>query len=154
MKKHFAIVVACMLMCTTLASCTPTVAPEGQTEQRANERLLSRAQEEPVETEKCLTCHPFDEVAEKSKDYVDPVAGPVNPHMATDDNATSNPHESPDAVPMDCNTCHEKNHAIAVDGTALGAELPDNILGCYTSCHHTQTFDACTDCHGSQYYAS
>ena len=153
MRVRILIALTCVAICGVLTACAPSVAPEGQSEQLKNDKLIALAQKDPVTSDRCITCHPFDEIERATNDYVDPELGKVNPHMLVDEETQSNPHESPNAVPPDCSTCHTTNHAVDDNGNAIGVELPRGLTGCYTSCHHTQTFEACTQCHGSLYYA-
>ncbi len=83
----------------------------------------------------CLKCHgPFEKLAERTKDYATEFDEKVNPH-------TYVPHNSTEIV--DCTQCHDP-HPIPYKAT-------DNIQKpsvdyCY-SCHHTQTFVSCSECH-------
>lgn len=83
----------------------------------------------------CLKCHgPFEKLAEKTKDYVTEFDEKVNPHRYVPHNSTSI---------VDCTECHQP-HPIPFKATD---DMPKpNVDYCY-SCHHTQTFATCSECH-------
>jgi len=90
----------------------------------------------------CLFCHHFmySELSKRTVNYVDKWGENVNPHMYVDE-AKADPHHAGKVVP-DCLRCH-KEHAIP-EPTAPVAKSSLNY--CY-SCHHDESFEACSVCH-------
>lgn len=96
----------------------------------------------------CLSCHPYDEVMEKSEGYQLASGISVNPHRTVDSTIEEreNPHlVSENAKPVDCLRCHEQH----VDNptSASQVETPENIDICYALCHHQRDFTSCASCH-------
>lgn len=92
-----------------------------------------------VEDEFCLRdgCHTREEIVAGAADYVAPDGTKVNPHEQTIDPAITgrnNPHNSSDTT-IACSTCHT-SHRNSTE-----------IKYCYDACHHTNTFETCSDCH-------
>lgn len=83
----------------------------------------------------CLKCHgPFEALAEKTVDYVTEWDERANPHVVV-------PHDSNKIIT--CLDCHEAHELPVKAGTAFKKAT---VTACY-SCHHAETFAACTDCH-------
>ena len=85
----------------------------------------------------CLGCHgPFESLGERTVDIAIGEEGVVgNPHVKV-------PHDS--TVITKCGKCHE-THALPL--TSLD-EIPQaRTHFCFRSCHHTQDFTLCTECH-------
>lgn len=91
-----------------------------------------------VEDEFCMRdgCHSHDEVVTGTANYVAADGTKINPHEQTMDpnnRGRVNPHTTSDAIP--CATCHTAHRPSA------------QMNYCYDTCHHTQTFEVCSDCH-------
>lgn len=85
--------------------------------------------------EQCLACHgDFKDIAAKSEEYVNEFGEKVNPHRYVPHDSTKLP---------ECLSCH-KQHEIPPKGKVEQTDMTMDY--CY-SCHHTQTFEKCTDCH-------
>jgi formate-dependent nitrite reductase cytochrome c552 subunit len=83
----------------------------------------------------CLKCHgSYEELAKKTANYE--YAGVrVNPHSRlVDPSSTDDPHNSPNAKPIECQDCHRMH------------EASPGIEYCF-GCHHQKNFKKCTDCH-------
>ena len=92
----------------------------------------------------CLMCHylSYAELSKHTVDYRDRWGEKVNPHIYVDE-ARSNPHHERSIVP-DCLRCHrEHSDPWPTDAERL---IKPRLDYCY-SCHHEQTFEACSDCH-------
>lgn len=62
----------------------------------------------------------------------------VNPHTQTVDASVAqkhDPHHSENGTVLECASCH-----------SMHRESP-GLQYCYDSCHHTKTFEVCSDCH-------
>lgn len=111
-------------------------AQAGQAESSSSEAVSSASVAEgPKDTAYCLKCHgPFEKIIDKTKDYVTQFDEHINPHRFV-------PHDSK-SVP-DCAECHE---AHPIPFKAESAPASPELTYCY-SCHHTQTFETCSQCH-------
>ena len=91
----------------------------------------------------CLFCHNFfySEVAKLTADYKDRWGDSVNPHVYVDEQK-ADPHNAGQIVP-DCLKCH-REHALPAPTEAVFK--PTRLNYCY-SCHHEETFEACSNCH-------
>jgi hypothetical protein len=123
---------------TTIAA-DATSAPSaeaGQAEASSAEAVSSATVVEgPKDTAYCLKCHgPFEKLIDKTKGYVSQFDEHINPHQFV-------PHDSI-SVP-DCAECHE---AHPIPFKAESAPASPELTYCY-SCHHTQTFETCSQCH-------
>lgn len=124
---------------STTVPADATSAPSAQAEQAegSSAEAVSSATvvEGPKDTAYCLKCHgPFEKLVEKTKDYVSQFDEHINPHQFV-------PHDSK-SVP-DCASCHE---AHPIPFKAESAPASPELTYCY-SCHHTQTFETCSQCH-------
>jgi hypothetical protein len=82
-------------------------------------------------------CHTRDEIVAATADYTAGAGTNVSPHEITvDRNAAQkqDPHNS-GAETIACSTCHTSHRPSA------------EIRYCYDACHHTETFEVCSDCH-------
>jgi len=100
---------------------------------------------EEVGKDTCLTCHgPFDQLAEKTKDFQTPAGETLTPHRHI-------PHDTltDEAIP-ECLKCHQPQpHPIPPeekDIAAAKAREKPNLELCY-SCHHIREFISCKTCH-------
>lgn len=111
-------------------------AQAGQEEAPSAEAVSSATVVEgPKDTAYCLKCHgPFEKLIDKTKGYVTQFDEHINPHQFV-------PHDSK-SVP-DCAECHE---AHPIPFKAESAPASPELTYCY-SCHHTQTFETCSQCH-------
>ena len=122
---------------TVAADATSASSAEaGQAEAASAEAVSGASVEEgPKDTAYCLKCHgPFEKLIDATKDYVSQFDEHINPHQFV-------PHDSK-SVP-DCASCHEA-HPIPIK--AGSAPASPELTYCY-SCHHTQTFETCAQCH-------
>ncbi len=90
-----------------------------------------------TDDEFCLRdgCHAREEIEQHTVVADDGTT--VSPHTVTIDESAmqmQNPHESGGSVPS-CSTCHTSHRP------------SQEIQYCYDSCHHTETFELCSDCH-------
>lgn len=154
MKKRLAsIALVCTLVCGALGGCTPSVQnPDSSNQEEETKQTTTPAPEEKevkeVVTNECLSCHPLDEVAVLSTDYLTESGETANPHRTVDEDAP-NPHEATgNEKVIDCGKCHiaHETDNPSVEDIAL----PDNVNYCYTKCHHQRTFEACSDCHNDK----
>ncbi len=123
----------------TTVSADATSAPSAQAEQAeaSSAEAVSSATvvEGPKDTAYCLKCHgPFEKLVDKTKGYVSQFDEHINPHQFV-------PHDSK-SVP-DCAECHG---AHPIPFKAESAPASPELTYCY-SCHHTQTFETCSQCH-------
>jgi cytochrome c nitrite reductase small subunit len=89
-----------------------------------------------VDMQFCLDCHvanehtSYEQVIERTTDYVigDQNINPHDPHAGTQSSEY-------DLGPYECRTCHKMH------------EESPLINDCYYACHHTGTFESCSDCH-------
>jgi predicted CXXCH cytochrome family protein len=90
----------------------------------------------------CLFCHDFtfENLAKRTVNYRDRWGDQVNPHMYVDE-VRANPHHARLIVP-DCLKCHAE-HALPAPTAAITRA---RLNYCY-SCHHEESFEACSDCH-------
>ena len=82
-------------------------------------------------------CHTREEIVDKTASYTTADGEAVNPHAITfsaDYDTTESPHEV-EGETIACATCHTMHRASA------------GIGYCYDTCHHTETFASCYDCH-------
>jgi len=83
----------------------------------------------------CLKCHgPFEKLVARTENYETEFGEKVNPHKYV-------PHDSTSIV--ECSECHEPH---PIPYTAASAPPAPTVDYCY-SCHHTQTFATCSECH-------
>ena len=92
-----------------------------------------------VEDEFCLRdgCHSRAEIEDALADYVAPDGTQINPHVQLIDpnskGRVESPHNSGSEIACaECHTSHRDSKEISY---------------CYKTCHHTETFEKCTDCH-------
>lgn len=79
-------------------------------------------------------CHDLADV-QKKETVVDANGVEANPHtQSIDASNAEHPHESADGKTLECSECHTVHRS--------SAELDQ----CY-SCHHTETFQSCSNCH-------
>lgn len=95
-----------------------------------------------VDDKFCLRdgCHTRDEIVTALDGYVTADGMNVNPHeqtISSDAKGRENPHQM-DGETVQCATCHTAHRPSA------------EIRYCYDACHHTETFEACSDCHDSK----
>ena len=156
MKRKLAIVlVACTLTCGVVGGCAPSDAGEGGKAGQAEgvEQAGTAVPEKKVEvkevvTDECISCHPMDEVAAASGDYVAESGEVANPHRTVDEDAP-NPHEATgNEKVIDCGKCHTAHESDTP--SADDVKLPENVNYCYTKCHHQRTFEDCSDCHNDK----
>lgn len=83
--------------------------------------------------ERCLTCHDWAEMSKKEPYYLK-ADKPLNPHRYV-------PHESTDI--MECVSCHTPHDEENPDAAKV---IKADVTACYT-CHHSQTFKMCNECH-------
>jgi len=90
----------------------------------------------------CLFCHDhsFQNLAKRTVNYKDRWGDPVNPHVYVDE-TKGDPHNARLVVP-DCLRCHQQ-HTLPSPTSAM----PTVRLNYCYSCHHEESFEACTDCH-------
>jgi hypothetical protein len=124
---------------STTVAVDATSAPSaeaGQAEVPSTDAVSSASVEEsPKDTAYCLKCHgPFEKLIDTTKDYVSQFDEHINPHQFV-------PHDSK-SVP-ECAQCHE---AHPIPYKAESAPASPELTYCY-SCHHTQTFETCSQCH-------
>ena len=122
---------------TVPVDATSAPSAEAESAEAASPEAVSGAsvEEGPKDTAYCLKCHgPFEKLIDKTKDYVSQFDEHINPHQFV-------PHDSK-SVP-DCAQCHE---AHPIPFKAEGESASPELTYCY-SCHHTQTFETCAQCH-------
>ena len=91
--------------------------------------------DDKLSPEDCLACHgEFKDIVAKSEGYTNEFGEKVNPHRYVPHDSTKLP---------DCLACH-KQHEIPPKGKVVQTGMTMDY--CY-SCHHTETFAKCTDCH-------
>ncbi|QQO09998.1 cytochrome c3 family protein [Breznakiella homolactica] len=102
---------------------------------------VQTAAADPI-TNACLQCHgPFEELMERTKDYVNEWDVTVNPHTYVDI-TKGNPHDT--TMIATCTECHEQH---PIPPTANMNIKQANLQYCYT-CHHDEEFISCNTCHG------
>jgi hypothetical protein len=118
------------------SSATPTANSTGSADNAESVSSASEYDENaPKDAAYCLKCHgPFEKLSERTQDYVTEFDENINPHIFV-------PHKTTEIV--DCMQCHEPHPIPLQDVKDVTRPTLDF---CYT-CHHTQTFAACTDCH-------
>ena len=91
----------------------------------------------------CLFCHDFyySELSKRTANWKDKWGDTVNPHLYVDENK-ADPHNADPIVP-DCLRCHREEHALP---SPTGPMAAARLNYCY-SCHHEESFEACSDCH-------
>lgn len=83
----------------------------------------------------CLKCHgPFAKLAARTEDFLTEWDEKVNPHIYV-------PHDKKTIV--DCLDCHAAHPVPVTSGMKV---TQAKLQYCY-SCHHTESFESCTDCH-------
>jgi len=89
----------------------------------------------------CLLCHEhtYENLAKRTVNYKDRWGDPVNPHVYVDE-TKGNPHNA--LVVPDCLRCHQQ-HTLPTPTSAM----PTVRLNYCYSCHHEESFEACSDCH-------
>lgn len=86
---------------------------------------------------KCLACHgPFDKIIAATADYTATSGEKTSPHKYI-------PHADKKDIP-ECTECHTP-HPVPIQDKA--AVVKPNIDFCYTSCHHAQNLQPCSNCH-------
>jgi hypothetical protein len=118
------------------SSATPTANSTGSADNAESVSSASEYDENaPKDAAYCLKCHgPFEKLSERTQDYVTEFDENINPHIFV-------PHKTTEIV--DWMQCHEPHPIPLQDVKDVTRPTLDF---CYT-CHHTQTFAACTDCH-------
>lgn len=87
----------------------------------------------------CLFCHgPYEDLQARTAAYQVSEQVTVNPHQFV-------PHEStdPEDIP-ECKNCHQPHPLPVSDEVTI--EEP-GVRWCFAACHHTGTFNPCSDCH-------
>lgn len=161
-KKLTIALTACALACFALGGCAPTAADASGsgsaagTEQGAGGAAgkaqsagkVEKKETKEVVTDQCVSCHPLDEVASASTEYLTESGETANPHRTVDADAP-NPHEATgNEKAIDCGKCHTAHESDTP--AADDIELPQNINYCYVQCHHQRTFEECSDCHNDR----
>lgn len=133
MKKPFRPFLICVWLAALTLALMGRIAPSHVLAQTSNAVSSSK--------EACLGCHgPYEKLASLPPTYLAPSGEKINPHMYV-------PHETKQAKAIpECTDCHDP-HSLPPDSSQTPAVAPPQVLWCYTSCHHTNSFKACKDCH-------
>lgn len=92
---------------------------------------------EEVDKTVCLECHgDFKDIIELTKNYKTPGGEQINPHRYVPHNLVN------DKTIFECTNCHNVHKVPPEEGDIVKAATN----ACF-SCHHNETFEACSNCH-------
>jgi hypothetical protein len=130
MKKSFSMFLVA-LSSTLLFGIFALATGEGPQDNAAKPKAKSVVQ-------KCLGCHgPYDKIAAATAKFKASSGETVTPHQYV-------PHEEKKDIP-ECTECHKPHEIPLKDKSAVAQSA--NVDWCYTSCHHANNLQPCSDCH-------